>query len=251
MNEIEEILQKIIELRNKKQYSQRKLAMVSGVSNSTISRIENASSDTDPETLKKLAPYLDIPYMKLMEVAGYVKEFSNFTEETFGDEDFKKVFPVLLKSIQEMILKSADEEDKKFIEKNDIKSYFDILNDNKDKAAILNEAIEKIKYLPSPNGYDELEIYSLIPINKDLIPYMKKQYNKFVSLYNQNIKQTDQQILPESFSTPEEAIKFLLEQNVIMGFGGFNIDKLSDEEKIAFANELLGQLKLLSYKYKK
>lgn len=53
------------------------------------------------------------------------------------------------------------------------------------------------------------------------------------------------------FTTPEEAISFLLSQEVIMGFGGFDIDKLSDEDKIQFANELLGQLKLLSYKYKK
>lgn len=57
--------------------------------------------------------------------------------------------------------------------------------------------------------------------------------------------------LPDSFDTPEEAVKFLLEQNVIMGFGGFDIDKLSDDEKIEFANELLHQLKLISYKYKK
>lgn len=64
-------------------------------------------------------------------------------------------------------------------------------------------------------------------------------------------KDNQELALPESFSTPEEAVKFLLEQNVIMGFGGFDIDKLSDEEKIEFANELLGQLKLLSYKYKK
>ncbi|WP_353096394.1 helix-turn-helix transcriptional regulator [Tissierella praeacuta] len=70
---------------------------------------------------------------------------------------------------------------------------------------------------------------------------------------NKNIKPNDNkaQQLPDSFETPEEAIQFLLEQNVIMGFGGFDIDKLSDEEKIEFANELLGQLKLLSYKYKK
>lgn len=53
------------------------------------------------------------------------------------------------------------------------------------------------------------------------------------------------------FTTPEEAVKFLLEQNVIMGFGGFDVDKLSDKEKIDFAKELLSQLKLLSYKYKK
>lgn len=68
---------------------------------------------------------------------------------------------------------------------------------------------------------------------------------------NINANDKEEPSFPDEFSTPEEAVKFLLEQNVIMGFGGFDIDKLSDEEKIEFANELLGQLKLLSYKYKK
>lgn len=57
--------------------------------------------------------------------------------------------------------------------------------------------------------------------------------------------------LPLEFTTPEEAMKFILEQNVIMGFGGFDVNKMNDEEVIEFANELLRQLKLLSYKYKK
>ncbi len=53
------------------------------------------------------------------------------------------------------------------------------------------------------------------------------------------------------FSTPEEAIKFILEQPTIMGFGGFDINKMSDDEIMDFANELLRQLQLISYKYKK
>lgn len=57
--------------------------------------------------------------------------------------------------------------------------------------------------------------------------------------------------LPPEFKTPEEAMKFILEQNVIMGFGGFDINKMNDEEIIEFANELLRQLKLISYKYKR
>lgn len=57
--------------------------------------------------------------------------------------------------------------------------------------------------------------------------------------------------LPTQFNSPEEAMKFVLEQNVIMGFGGFDVEKMSDEEIIEFANELLRQLKILSYKYKK
>jgi len=36
-----------------------------------------------------------------------------------------------------------------------------------------------------------------------------------------------------------------------MGFGGFDINKMEDGEIVEFANELLRQLQLLSYKYKK
>lgn len=66
-----------------------------------------------------------------------------------------------------------------------------------------------------------------------------------------NQRHPDNLELPAVFDTPEEAMKFILEQNVIMGFGGFDINKMSDEEIVEFANELLNQLKLLSYKYKK
>ncbi|SDX75163.1 helix-turn-helix domain-containing protein [Tepidimicrobium xylanilyticum] len=61
----------------------------------------------------------------------------------------------------------------------------------------------------------------------------------------------DKPELPAEFETPEEAMKFILEQNVIMGFGGFDINKMNDEEIVEFANELLRQLKLISYKYKR
>jgi transcriptional regulator with XRE-family HTH domain len=53
------------------------------------------------------------------------------------------------------------------------------------------------------------------------------------------------------FSTPQEAMEFILKQPSIMGFGGFDINKMTDEEIMDFANELLRQLQLLSYKYKK
>ncbi|NBI08361.1 helix-turn-helix domain-containing protein [Senegalia massiliensis] len=68
----ERLANKIIKLRIKKGYSQRRLAIAAGVSNSTISRIENASSDADPETLKKLTYCLDISYEELMDASGYI-----------------------------------------------------------------------------------------------------------------------------------------------------------------------------------
>lgn len=57
--------------------------------------------------------------------------------------------------------------------------------------------------------------------------------------------------IPEEFSSPEAAMKFILNDNTIMGFGGFDVNKMSDDEVVEFANELLNQLKILSYKYKK
>lgn len=60
-------------------------------------------------------------------------------------------------------------------------------------------------------------------------------------LDNQNIE----------FTTPQEAMEFILKQPSIMGYGGFDINKMNDEEIVEFANELLRQLQLISYKYKR
>lgn len=53
------------------------------------------------------------------------------------------------------------------------------------------------------------------------------------------------------FTTPQEAMEFILKQPSIMGYGGFDINKMNDEEIVEFANELLRQLQLISYKYKR
>lgn len=57
-------------------------------------------------------------------------------------------------------------------------------------------------------------------------------------------------ILPDYFTSPQEAVDFLLNQNVIMGFNGLDITKLSEDEQLEYANEILNQIKLVSYKYK-
>jgi transcriptional regulator with XRE-family HTH domain len=53
------------------------------------------------------------------------------------------------------------------------------------------------------------------------------------------------------FESAEDAMQFILKQPAIMGYGGFDIKKLSDAELLQFANELLNQLQLLGLKYKK
>ena len=38
---------------------------------------------------------------------------------------------------------------------------------------------------------------------------------------------------------------------MLMAYGGYDIKKMTNDELVDFANELLRQLELLSYKYKK
>lgn len=47
-------------------------------------------------------------------------------------------------------------------------------------------------------------------------------------------EKSNKHVLPIEFTTPEEAMQFILEQPAIMGFGGFNPDKMSDDEKRVF-----------------
>lgn len=53
------------------------------------------------------------------------------------------------------------------------------------------------------------------------------------------------------FKTAQEAAEFILKQPAVAAYGGFDLNKMSDNEIMDFANELLRQLKLLGYKYNK
>ena len=53
------------------------------------------------------------------------------------------------------------------------------------------------------------------------------------------------------FDSAEDAIKFILEQPMVAQFGGYDLDKMTDEEIIEFANDVAGMIELLGKKYKK
>jgi len=61
----------LIKLRQEKSISQRKLAELAGVTNSTISRIEADLVKPDPATLEKLAIALDTNKSLLLTKCGY------------------------------------------------------------------------------------------------------------------------------------------------------------------------------------
>lgn len=65
-----------------------------------------------------------------------------------------------------------------------------------------------------------------------------------ISLIKEDPDDDPQQMRPvfPDFKTPQEAVRFLLEQPLIADFGGYDIDAMSDEEIIAFANEIAGMI---------
>ncbi|KHO39960.1 XRE family transcriptional regulator [Clostridium tetani] len=60
----------------------------------------------------------------------------------------------------------------------------------------------------------------------------------------------DLPVIPEEFTNPDEARTYV-DKHQIFGANGFDSDKLSDDEILEFANELLKQMELISFKYKK
>ncbi|WP_315080840.1 helix-turn-helix transcriptional regulator [uncultured Clostridium sp.] len=108
--------------------------------------------------------------------------------------------------------------------------YLSDLENNKAK----NPSFDKLKIIA-----DVLEVQPEMFLKNDL------------DIENDFLKEESESYNTCEFETPEDAMQFILKQPAIMGFGGFDTNKMTNKEIIEFANELLNQLKLLGYKYKK
>ncbi len=53
------------------------------------------------------------------------------------------------------------------------------------------------------------------------------------------------------FTDPVKAMEFIISQPTVGDYGNFDINKLTDEDKINFANDLLEMIKMISPKYTK
>lgn len=55
--------------------------------------------------------------------------------------------------------------------------------------------------------------------------------------------------LPDKFNNAREAMEFIIKTPTLAAFGGYDPASMSDETIVSFANDILEQLKLVSYKY--
>lgn len=61
----------------------------------------------------------------------------------------------------------------------------------------------------------------------------------------------DAESLPVKFQSPQEAMEFLLKMPLLASYGEYDPEAMDEQDIINFSNEVLEQLKLVSYKYKK
>lgn len=54
-----------------------------------------------------------------------------------------------------------------------------------------------------------------------------------------------------NFTDPKEAMIFIIKNPIFMNYGGYDINKMSDEEIIEFANQTIDYMKYAAQKYKK
>lgn len=81
------------EPRRARKLTVNQLAVYSGVSSATISRIENGHRGIPkPATIKKLADTLKIPYEELMARAGHIKSFQEEIRE--APESYQSIYAI-------------------------------------------------------------------------------------------------------------------------------------------------------------
>ena len=108
--------QYLVCLREEKSISQRKLADMAGVTNSTISRIEADSVKPDPATLEKLAAALNVDKTLLLTKCGYSEipeEFVIIARKTgeLSDEKRVEAYKLFNDTIDQFLLEDSDTEE--------------------------------------------------------------------------------------------------------------------------------------------
>ena len=117
------------------------------------------------------------------------------------------------------------------------------------RGLLVEEVAKKLDVSPSTLYRYENSSISKIPI--DVIDKLCTIYGVTTSELMGNGASVEGEELPASFANAEQAMAFMLKMPVLAAYGGYDIESMDDKTIVEFANEILSQLKLVSYKYKK
>lgn len=222
----------IKKIREEKHLGLNETARMAGISGSYLSNIEkNIKLNPSMESLEKIAKALNVS-----------------VEDFFKEKKFR-----MPKLLQRKLLYEYTSFNHSIDELNELTGLSE------------EEITDALTHVPISNYENLLLVGKFLHWPKESIDAYLKEDEETLSKY-ENLDQINQwlknyfdeynnpkpnKVDDLGFESPEEAIQFILKQPIIMGYGGFNVDKMNNEEIIEFANELLNQLKLLGYKYKK
>jgi len=206
---------KIKSEKSHKKYTGQNLADELEISRSYLGDIESGRSYPSYRLLSKIANICGVPLSFFGDSDSMLHEIIVTNYPEMNSEDIKKFINYVKSSIDTPVgVLDWD---------------LDILKDDFDNS---------MKYLEASESCDD-------QTHEDILEYLNEEdKNNDKAALSKNKKELE-------FKTPQEAIKFILEQPTIMGYGGFDVSKMSDDEIMNFANELLNHVKLLGYKYNK
>ena len=224
------------------------VAEETGVGPSTISDIENGKAkDPKISTLQKLAEYFKVSMDYLL---GNTDIPTGFVIETGDMPDVMKPF-LKSKSRLTITLDGNDggtpEERKKAIEDmlKEVNAY--------DRADELSQLLDLLPEDKKGKPISMYDLYDIIGSNKHLMKKLESVDSDVpskVSILNSKNNIGSAKTIPSQFTNPTSAREYI-SMHQIFASEGFNPNKMSDEDVLDFANEMLKQMELISYKYKK
>lgn len=91
-------------------------------------------------------------------------------------------------------------------------------------------------------------IETLTQISNALHISLEHLLNESGYVENDNYKDNENNF---NFSTPQEALSFILKQDMIADYGGYDLETMSDDEIMEMAEDIADMLRIVSRKHKK
>jgi DNA-binding XRE family transcriptional regulator len=197
----------------------KKLGEKVDVAESTISLYESSKRQPDFNTLQKIASYFKVSTDFL--ISGFDRvSLSHNIQKVIGNDSYEGFAEKTNIDLDELISLCKGSA----IEQPSLETINKIISNNTHNSYALDHV------LLSDAGY--LDEAFIVKKDEELLHESEKFDNKIKTIESLE------------FHTPEDAMKFILEQPVLMNFGGYDLDKMTDDEIMALAEDLLLTMKI-------
>ena len=123
----------------------------------------------------------------------------------------------------------------------------------------------RLKQLRERKRLSQIELANILEVSNGSISKLERNerqpdyetLEKIADFFNTSIdyllgrsETKDNNNVDFSFSTPQEALSFILKQDMVADFGGYDLDNMSDDEIMEMADDIADMLKIISRKHK-